>query len=92
MPTTIDIVQDNTSTIDLGNSNGMSIEASGGNASVHVDYDPGNGAYSSAVKGSAGYGNPFTVNNGQTKAVNKLDLESEHVRVGVRNANIKVTY
>jgi hypothetical protein len=90
MPT-VNINQDGTSEIDLGNSNGMTITANGGNASVHVDYNR-NGAYSSAVKGSAGYNNPFTVGNGQTKTVNKADLQSEHVRVGVRNANISVTY
>jgi hypothetical protein len=88
----INVNQDTTSQIDLGNSNVMSITATNGDASVHIDYDLGNGAYSSAVKGSAGYGNPFTVRNGQTKTVSKSDLESEHVRVGVRNANISVNY
>jgi hypothetical protein len=92
MPTTINIAQDNTANIDLGHSASMSITANGGNASVHVDYDPGSGVYSSAIKGSAGYGNPFTVTNGNSKVVQKSDLESEHVRVGARNANISVTY
>jgi len=92
MPTTININQDNSQDIDLGNSNSMSITANGGNASVHVDYLLGTGAYSSAIKGSAGYANPFTVNNGNTKVVMKSDLESEHVRLGARNANISVTY
>jgi hypothetical protein len=88
---TININAGSTKEIDLGNSNGMRITANGGNASVHIDYKL-NGSYSSAVKGSAGYGNPFNVGNGQTKIVNKLDLESEHVRVGANNANISVTY
>jgi hypothetical protein len=92
MATTINIAMDTTSEIDLGNSQAMSITASGGNAEVYVDYKPGSGAYSSAIKGSAGYGNPFQVNNGESKVVNKTDLESENVRVGVRNANISVTY
>jgi hypothetical protein len=90
MPTKT-INQDNTDDIDLGNSNSMTITAVGGSANVHVDYKL-NGSYSSAIKGSAGYGNPFTISVGQTKVVNKSDLESENVRVGARNANIKVTY
>jgi hypothetical protein len=90
MPT-ITIAAGGTQEIDLGNTNSMTITANGGNASVNVDYRR-NGTYSSAVKGSAGYGNPFNVTNGQTKTVNKSDLESEHVRVGVNNANITVTY
>ena len=90
MPT-INIAAGNTREIDLGNSNAMTITANGGNASAHVDYLR-NGAYSSAVKGSAGYGNPFNVLNGQPKTVNKSDLESEHVRVGVNSANITVIY
>jgi hypothetical protein len=92
MPTTITINMDTTHEIDLGNSQAMSITASGGAAQVHVDYRLSSGMYSSAIKGSAGYGNPFTVTNGATKVVNKTDLESEHVRVGVRNATISVTY
>jgi hypothetical protein len=91
MPTII-INMDNTHEIDLGNSQAMSITASGGNAQVYVDYKLKSGMYSNAIKGSAGYGNPFTVSNGATKLVNKTDLESEHVRVGVENANISVTY
>lgn len=91
---TITIAQDSTSEIDLGNSTGMSIAAVGAKASVHVDYQKpaGSGYYSSAIKGSAGYGNPFTVAVGVPKAVPKTDLESEHVRVGARDAGITVTY
>ncbi|OGA64020.1 MAG: hypothetical protein A2710_22150 [Burkholderiales bacterium RIFCSPHIGHO2_01_FULL_64_960] len=94
MATTVTIAQDTTREIDLGNSNGMSIAAPGAKASVHVDYQnpAGSGNYSSAIKGSAGYGNPFTVPAGGTKAVLKADLESEHVRVGARDAGITVTY
>ena len=89
--TTKTINQDTKADIDLGNSRAMTITAVGGNAKVYVDYKL-NGSYSSAIKGSAGYGNPFTVKVGETKVVNKSDLESENVRVGARNANIKVTY
>ncbi|QLA82099.1 hypothetical protein EXV95_16515 [Acidovorax sp. JMULE5] len=94
MATTVTIAQDTTREIDLGNSNGMSITAPLARASVHVDYQnpAGSGNYSSAIKGSAGYGNPFTVPAGGTKAVLKTDLESEHVRVGARDAGITVTY
>ncbi len=94
MPITVTINQDTTRNIDLGNSNSMSITAPGAQASVHVDYEhpAGSGNYSSAIKGSAGYGNPFTVAAGGTKVVLKTDLESEHVRVGVRDASITVTY
>ncbi|WP_411885018.1 hypothetical protein [Polaromonas sp. YR568] len=93
MATMINIAQDDTAQVDLGNSNGMNIAAPGAKASVHVDYQPaGSGAYSSAIKGSAGYGNPISVAAGGTKAVPKTDLESEHVRVGARGAGITVTY
>jgi hypothetical protein len=95
MATTVNIAQDGTAQIDLGNSpNGMSITAPGAKASVHVDYQkpPGSGNYSSAIKGSASYGNPFSVAAGATKVVAKADLESEQVRVGAREAGITVTY
>jgi hypothetical protein len=92
MATTKNIAMDTTLEIDLGNSQAMSITANGGKATVHIDYKLPSGAYSSAIKGSAGYGNPFQVNNGQSKLVKKTDLESEHVRVGVKKANISVTY
>jgi len=91
MATTITISADNTKEIDLGNSKGMSITANGGDAKVYIDYKL-NGSYSSAVKGSAGLGNPFTVRNGHTRVVTKTDLESEHVRVGVEDSDISVTY
>jgi len=87
----INLKEGESSEIDLGNSRVLSITASGGNAKVYVDYKPG-ATYSSAIKGSAGYGSPFTVRDGETKVVNKSDLESEHVRVGVENANISVIY
>jgi hypothetical protein len=92
MATTINIAMDSAREIDLGNSPAMSITASGGNARVYVDYRGSGGSYWSAIKGSAGYGSPFQVNNGQSKLIQKKDLESEHVRVGVENANISVTY
>jgi len=90
MPT-ITINRGKTSEIDLGNSNGMTITAIGGNASVYVDYEL-SGAYLSAIKGRASYGNPFTVSAGHSKSVSKSDLESEHVRVGAKKAKISVTY
>lgn len=82
----------NTTNIDLGNSSAMTITANGGKAEVYIDYQLPSGQYSSAIKGSAGYGNPFNVNNQQTKIVQKSDLESEQIRVGVKNANIVVIY
>ena len=91
MPTTKTIKKDNTLDIDLGNSANLTIAANNGDASVHIDYNK-SGNYSSAIKGSAGYGNPFTVRNGSTKVVSKSDLESERVRVGVRNNDVSVTY
>ncbi|KQB60944.1 MULTISPECIES: hypothetical protein [Acidovorax] len=68
--------------------------AAAAKASVHVDYENpvGYGRCSSAIEGSAGYGNPFTVAVGGTKVALKTDLESEHVRVGARDAGITVTY
>jgi hypothetical protein len=90
--TQVQILANTTKVIDLGNSNGMSISAIGNDASVHVDYDAGRGVYSSAIKGSAGYGNPFLVSNGATKMVAKSDLESEVVRVGAQLAGITVSY
>jgi hypothetical protein len=90
MPT-ITVNRGETSEIDLGKTNGMTITAIGGDASVYIDYQL-SGAYLSAIKGRAGYGNPFTVKVGQSKSVSKSDLESEHVRVGAKKANISVTY
>lgn len=92
MPTTVVIAQDSTKNIDLGASAAMVISAIGGTAQVFVDYQLSSGAYSSAIKGSAGYGNPFSVAGGNPKTVSKSDLESEHVRVGARNAAIQVVY
>ena len=91
---TVTIAQDTTRAIDLGNSNGLSITAPLAQARVHVDYQnpAGSGNYSSAIKGSAGYLNPFSVPAGGTKAVLKTDLESEHVRVGAIGADTTVTY
>lgn len=92
MATTVTIAMNSSLDIDLGNSAAMSITASGGNAKVYVDYKGSGGQYWSAIKGSAGYGSPFQVNHGQSKLIKKADLESEHVRVGVENADISVTY
>lgn len=92
MPT-INISDGQTRNIDLGNSRGMNISAQGGTAQVHIDYDPaGRGIYTSAVKVTAGFGNPIFIQNGNFQIVPKSALESEHVRVGVHEANISVTY
>jgi hypothetical protein len=89
---TAKISRDNFLEIDLGNSaEEMTITAKG-NAEVHIDYALGTGAYSSAIKGSAGYPNPFNLPKNASKIVKKADLESEHVRVGVRKADISVTW
>lgn len=89
--TTIQIKADNTAEVDLGNSQGLSITPTGGTASVHIDYKPlGSSVYVSAIKASSGIGNPFNV--AATKYISKSDLESEHVRIGVRNHDVSVTY
>ncbi|MFS2036574.1 hypothetical protein ACEN8I_21315 [Polaromonas sp. CT11-55] len=92
--TTVTVDDDDSKTIDLGNSNSMSITAVGGKATVHIDYEkpPGSGKYVSAIKGSSSLHNPFEVAVGTPQIVNKADLESEKVRVSVSDANIKVTY
>lgn len=82
-----------TAEIDLGNSPGMSISAKGGIATVSVDYyNTTTGNYTSAIKPTAGYLNPFPVEPGTSKDILKSDLLSEHVRVGTENASITVTY
>ena len=88
----ININADSTHNIDLGDVDSMTISSDNGTAEVYVDYKLPNDTYSSAIKGSAGYGNPFNVTAGITKTVNKSDLESEHVRVGCRDNNITVNY
>jgi hypothetical protein len=84
--------------IDLGNSATVTItNTSPGGQAVNVSIDRKNtqNQWVSAIKGSAGFGNPFQLNSGQTKVINKVnDLESEHVRVGVagNGGRISVTY
>ena len=56
---------------------------------VHIDYML-NGNWSSAIKGSAGYHNPFTLDQAMTKIVASGDLESVQVRVGVDGDNFRV--
>lgn len=87
------IAADSTAEIDLGNSPGMSISAKDGIATVYVDYyNPKTGNYTSAIKASAGYLSPFQVHPGTSKDILKSDLESEHIRVGTKDASITVTY
>lgn len=87
------IAADSTAEIDLGNSSGMSISATGGIATVYVDYyDTQLGDYNSAINASAGYSSPFKVVPGTSKDIPISDLESEHVRVGTTDASIVVTY
>lgn len=60
---------------------------------MFIDYNPmGTKNYTSSIKGSSGIKNPFIVYDGKPKAVEKSDLESEDVRIGVSKANITVTY
>ena len=89
------LTDNTTRNIDLGNANVMAVTNLAGNrVQVFIDYNPGNGIYASAIKGSAGYPDPFILRQGETKAVNRTDLESEHVRVGVKGdgARIKFVY
>ena len=85
---------DNTSRdIDLGNSSVLGVtNLFGNNVEVFIDYNLGNGQFSSAIKGSAGYRNPFILQQGQAKAVSRTDLESEHVRVGVKGDGARVKF
>ncbi|HYY57903.1 MAG TPA: hypothetical protein VE842_11270 [Pyrinomonadaceae bacterium] len=80
--------------VDLGNSNTLTITTLNATAAqIYIDYKT-NGNYSSAIKGSAGYSNPINLAGNTTKVVQKSDLESEHVRVGVtgENSSVKFTY
>lgn len=89
----INISDGETADVDLENSQGMSITAKGGSAEVYIDYKPPKrSTYTSAIKASAGYGDPFYVDQNKTKSVSKTDLLAEKVRVGVKNANISVIY
>lgn len=85
----VEIKAGSTHQIDLGNSTGMNISAKSGTAEVYVDKPDGS---SSAIKASSGIGNPFKVTHGTPKAILKSDLETEHVRVGAKNNDIKVVY
>lgn len=78
--------------IDLGNSATLTVtNQTGTTADIYIDYKT-NGSYSSAIKGSAGYGDPFKVAGNGNKVVQKTDLESEHVRVGVRGDGASVRF
>jgi hypothetical protein len=80
--------------IDLGLSRVISVtNLSLNSVKIHIDYDRnGSGQFSSAIKGSAGYSNPFTLQPEETKVVAKTDLESEHVRVAVDGDGFKVKF
>ena len=83
-----------TRNVDLGNSANLTVtNLTATAADIYIDYQK-NGGYSSAIKGSAGYGDPFSLAGNGTKVVPKTDLESENVRVGVKgnNASVKFDY
>lgn len=81
-----------TSEIDLGNSQTLTVtNVAGAVVRIYIDYES-NGIYTSAIKGNAGYGNPFVLRQGQSKAVPKTDLESEHVRVGVEGLGAQINF
>lgn len=80
--------------IDLGNSATLTVtNLTGTSAQIYIDYKHGS-SYTSAIKASAGYGDPFTLAGNGSKVVQRTDLESEHVRVGVKgtNASVKFSY
>ena len=90
-----DLADGTTNEIDLGNSKGFKASNIGeAKAEVYVDRksDVNTGGYTSAVRGSAGYRSPIALNSRATKEVSKADLESEHIRVGVRGDGAKVQF
>jgi hypothetical protein len=83
-----------TQEVDLGNSAALTVANQTGNdAKIYIDYKK-NGVWTSAIKGSAGFSDPFKLAGNGNKVVQKSDLESEHVRVGVEGdgASVKFTY
>ncbi|MCU0541243.1 MAG: hypothetical protein MUE44_03540 [Oscillatoriaceae cyanobacterium Prado104] len=87
--------------IDLRDSRAMTITAKGGTATVYLDKKVGD-TFWSAVKttavirtsdGFALRNNPFKVKDRTTDVINKFeDLDSEQIRVTVKNADITVGY
>ena len=82
---------DSTRIIDLGNSRELGVLNLASGVKVFIDYDV-NGTFTSAIKGSAGFANPFVLGPGDAKIVAKSDLESEHVRVGIDGDGAKVRF
>ena len=88
------LTEDQTQEVDLGNSATLTVANQNANdAEIYIDYKK-NGIWTSAIKGSAGYSDPFKLTGNSTKVVQKSDLESEHVRVGVKgdSTSVKFTY
>jgi hypothetical protein len=78
--------------IDLANSRTLTVtNLAGASVQIFIDYNL-NGTYTSAIKGSAGYRNPFTLVLQATKVVLKSDLESERVRVGIEGTGAKIKF
>ncbi len=76
----------------MGNSATLTVtNLTGTAADIYIDYQR-NGGYSSAIKGSAGYGDPFSLPGNSVKVVQKSDLESENVRGGVKGDNASVRF
>lgn len=85
---------DNSRNIDLGNSPTLTVTNLAGNSvQVFIDYiRDGSGVYWSAIKATAGYGDPFTLPLGDTKTVKKSDLLSENVRVAIKGVGARVKF
>lgn len=77
--------------VDLGASLALTVTNTGATSvKVHIDYLL-NSNWSSAIKASAGYRNPFKLDQAMTKIVALADLESLQVRVGVDGDNFQVS-
>jgi hypothetical protein len=81
--------------VDLGNSDLDLVNTGTADAKVYIDYKV-RGNWSSAIKGNAGYPNPFVLSNGGgRRTVTRTELESEtSLRIGVwgEGAKVKGTY
>lgn len=84
----ITLIDEQTRIIDLGNSSKLTVINVGLKAvEIYIDLPDGS---DSAIKGSTG--NPFTLQRGGSTEVEKTDLETEHVRLGVKGDGAKVTF
>jgi hypothetical protein len=77
--------------VDLGNSDLDLVNTGTADAKVYIDYKV-RGNWSSAIKGDAGYPNPFVLSKGGgRRTVTRTDLQSETgLRIGVWGEGGKV--